>query len=50
MITATLISGNGDKPEQVQSESMDVLRVLTEMFLLPMAGPGDAIKFGYPDK
>lgn len=47
MITATL-TGNGKEPEQIASENMDVLRALIEMFLLPMAGPGDCIKIGDP--
>jgi hypothetical protein len=49
-VIATLVCGNGDAPETVQSENIHVLRALIEMFLLPMAGPGDEIKIGYPDK
>ena len=45
---ATLVCGNGDQLETVQSENIHVLRALIEMFLLPMAGPGDTIEIGDP--
>lgn len=49
MITATLIDSAGKHvAPSVRSESIDVLRFHIELFLLPMAGPGDTIEIGDP--